>query len=150
MPEAKTVETLVEIITREVLVAMLEEKERKQTHADGQCKFTCGEGLCLRTCYDRAGQVVSAGADRLVSTIGVIPQDQNLAHLIDHTLLKPDATPDQIAQLCFEARKHGFASVCINPAWVELCGKAAAGLTGQSLHGDRFSAGSHRSRSKSV
>jgi deoxyribose-phosphate aldolase len=41
--------------------------------------------------------------------------------MIDHTLLKPDATPDQIAQLCYEARKYEFASVCINPAHVRLC-----------------------------
>ncbi|MBI3160045.1 MAG: deoxyribose-phosphate aldolase [Chloroflexi bacterium] len=41
--------------------------------------------------------------------------------MIDHTLLKPDATADQIAQLCFEARKYGFASVCVNPAFVKLC-----------------------------
>ncbi len=45
----------------------------------------------------------------------------NLAKMIDHTLLKPDATPDQITRLCEEARKYGFASVCINPVWVSLC-----------------------------
>ncbi|MDI6739599.1 MAG: deoxyribose-phosphate aldolase [Candidatus Edwardsbacteria bacterium] len=47
--------------------------------------------------------------------------------MIDHTLLKPDATQEQIAQLCFEARKHGFASVCVNPTWVELCAQLLAG-----------------------
>ena len=47
--------------------------------------------------------------------------------MIDHTLLKPDATPDQIAQLCFEARKYGFASVCINPVWVSLCAQLLQG-----------------------
>jgi len=41
--------------------------------------------------------------------------------MIDHTMLKPDVTPDQIAQLCFEARKYGFASVCVNPGHVKLC-----------------------------
>jgi deoxyribose-phosphate aldolase len=41
--------------------------------------------------------------------------------MIDHTLLKPDATPDQIAQLCYEARTYGFASVCVNPGYVKLC-----------------------------
>ncbi|MFQ5745947.1 MAG: deoxyribose-phosphate aldolase [Gemmatimonadota bacterium] len=41
--------------------------------------------------------------------------------MIDHTLLKPDASQEQIAQLCFEARKYGFASVCVNPAYVKLC-----------------------------
>jgi deoxyribose-phosphate aldolase len=71
--------------------------------------------------------VVNAGAVRLSSTIGVIPQDLDLAKMIDHTLLKPDATQEQIAQLCFEARKYGFASVCINPTWVELCSKLLEG-----------------------
>jgi deoxyribose-phosphate aldolase len=41
-----------------------------------------------------------------------------IAGLIDHTLLKPDATRDQIVALCAEARRFGFASVCINPFWV--------------------------------
>jgi len=119
--DQKTVETLIEIIAREVLVAMKEQQERQQ-HPDAthQCKFACAEGLCVRTCFDRAGQVVNAGADRLASTLGGIPQDIQIAKYIDHTLLKPDATPDQVAQLCFEAKKYGFASVCINPAWVEL------------------------------
>src|SRR5258706_5746653 len=39
----------------------------------------------------------------------------NIAALIDHTLLKPDATKADIARLCAEAREHGFYSVCINP-----------------------------------
>lgn len=43
-----------------------------------------------------------------------------IAHIIDHTLLKPDATQAQIAQLCYEARKYGFAAVCVNPANVKL------------------------------
>jgi deoxyribose-phosphate aldolase len=50
-----------------------------------------------------------------------------LASLIDHTLLKPDATRDQIAQLCNEARQHGFASVCINPVNVKLGAKLLKG-----------------------
>ncbi|NNG15909.1 MAG: deoxyribose-phosphate aldolase, partial [Gemmatimonadales bacterium] len=41
--------------------------------------------------------------------------------MIDHTLLRPDATQDQIAQLCYEARKCGFVSVCVNPSYVKLC-----------------------------
>ncbi len=45
----------------------------------------------------------------------------DLARMIDHTLLKPDATRDQITQLCRQARKHGFASVCVNPTHVALC-----------------------------
>jgi deoxyribose-phosphate aldolase len=125
--DLKTVESLVEIITHEVLVAMVEQREKANSQEDGQCKFNCTDGLCVRTCFDRTGQVVNAGAERLSSTIGVIPQNLDLARMIDHTLLKPEATPDQIAQLCFEARKYGFASVCINPTWVELCTKLLEG-----------------------
>ncbi|MCB0761360.1 MAG: deoxyribose-phosphate aldolase [Flavobacteriales bacterium] len=43
------------------------------------------------------------------------------ASFIDHTLLKAEATSAQIRQLCAEAREHEFASVCVNPAFVELC-----------------------------
>ncbi|PTX64854.1 deoxyribose-phosphate aldolase [Melghirimyces profundicolus] len=41
-----------------------------------------------------------------------------LASMIDHTLLKPEATADQVDRLCEEAKEYGFASVCINPHWV--------------------------------
>jgi deoxyribose-phosphate aldolase len=127
IPDLKTIESLVEIITREVLVAAMERQERAMNPECGQCKFDCAEGMCVRTCFDRVGKVVSAGAERLSATIGALPQDMNLAMMIDHTLLKPDATPDQIAQLCFEARKYGFASVCINPAWVKLAAQLLQG-----------------------
>ncbi len=120
-PDAKLVETLVEIITREVLLAMIEAEEQDHTPAGAHCKVEFAEGMKVTTCFDNAGHVISAGAERLTSTVGNIPQDLNLARMIDHTLLKPDATPDQIAQLCFEARKYGFASVCINPTWVKMC-----------------------------
>ncbi|MGH2536752.1 MAG: deoxyribose-phosphate aldolase [Candidatus Promineifilaceae bacterium] len=47
--------------------------------------------------------------------------------MIDHTLLKPDASQDQIAQLCYEARAHHFASVCVNPAHVRLAAQLLKG-----------------------
>jgi deoxyribose-phosphate aldolase len=127
VPDTKTVESLVEIITHEVLAAIVEQQERDRLPEGAQCKFECADKLCVRTCFDRTGQVVDAGAERLSSTLGVIPESPDLARMIDHTLLKPDATQDQIAQLCFEARKYGFASVCINPTWVELCAKLLEG-----------------------
>ncbi|RDI44015.1 deoxyribose-phosphate aldolase [Falsibacillus pallidus] len=43
---------------------------------------------------------------------------QNIAKMIDHTLLKPEATNAQIEVLCSEAKEYGFASVCVNPTWV--------------------------------
>ncbi len=130
-PDLKTAEQLIEIITREVLIALAEQQDKAAAAAAGGeahlCQYNCAEGLCVKTCFDRTGHVISAGADRISTTLGGVPADQNLAGMIDHTLLKPDATPDQIAQLCFEARKHNFASVCINPAWVELCAQLLKG-----------------------
>jgi deoxyribose-phosphate aldolase len=50
-----------------------------------------------------------------------------IARAIDHTLLKPEATPAQIEQLCAEALAHGFWSVCVNGLYVPLCAKLLAG-----------------------
>ncbi len=119
--DIKSVEKIVEVITREVLIA-LEEQEYRHSHATGDyCTRDCADGICVMTCFDSVGKVVSAGAERLTSTLGSIPEDSNIARLIDHTLLKPDVTNDQIAQLCYEARKYHFASVCVNPTHVKLC-----------------------------
>jgi deoxyribose-phosphate aldolase len=52
---------------------------------------------------------------------------RQLAALIDHTLLKPDATETQIRQLCAEARQYNFASVCVNATWVALCSELLTG-----------------------
>jgi deoxyribose-phosphate aldolase len=119
--DAKKIETLVEIITREVLLAMMEQEANKNAPEGASCVVEFANGVKVKTCFDNAGHVVSAGAERLTSTVGVIPDDVSLARMIDHTLLKPDATSDKIAQLCFEARKYHFASVCVNPTHVKLC-----------------------------
>ena len=50
-----------------------------------------------------------------------------LAKTIDHTLLKAIGTADQVRELCIEAKKYGFASVCVNPSWVPLCARELAG-----------------------
>jgi deoxyribose-phosphate aldolase len=51
----------------------------------------------------------------------------DMASKIDHTLLKPQATEEQIRQLCAEARQFNFATVCVNPAWVPLCAQLLRG-----------------------
>jgi len=64
---------------------------------------------------------MQAGATRFSATLGVRNVDGDIARYIDHTLLKPDATQAQIAQLCHEARQYDFAAVCVNPTHVRLC-----------------------------
>ena len=59
-----------------------------------------------------------------------MPFDRAIAALIDHTLLKPEATQAAVRQLCAEARQYGFATVCVNPVWVPV---AAGELAGSSV-----------------
>jgi deoxyribose-phosphate aldolase len=124
--DSATVERLVEQITKEVLILLREEDTGTATaYADGTC--TDCIGACVTQCHDKIQQVVDAGASRLTSTLGNVDIGPKIARTIDHTLLKPDATQDQIAQLCYEARKHGFAAVCVNPAYVKLCSQLLQG-----------------------
>lgn len=118
--DSATVERLVEQITREVLILLQEEESRVLTGGDnGTCADCIGQ--CVMQCQDKIQQVVDAGASRLTSTLGSVNVGGDIAKMIDHTILKPDATQDQIAQLCYEARKYGFAAVCVNPSYVRLC-----------------------------
>jgi deoxyribose-phosphate aldolase len=121
------VKHLVQVIAREVLIALDEKQYHNTEPAGDYCTTECAEGICVDTCFNRVGEVVSAGASRLTSQLGSIPKDPDIAGMIDHTLLKPDATADQIAQLCYEARKFNFASVCVNPTHVKLCAELLQG-----------------------
>ncbi len=73
--------------------------------------------------------IMKSGADRIAAGIGVGEKiyDTELARMIDHTMLKPDATTAEIVQLCEEARKYNFASVCVNPGYVPLCSELLKG-----------------------
>lgn len=67
--------------------------------------------------------IINKGAERIAAGIGVGQAiiDKELARMIDHTLLKPEATSDEVKKLCAEAKEYNFASVCINPSFVPLC-----------------------------
>jgi deoxyribose-phosphate aldolase len=118
--DESTLERIIEQVTRQVLLLIHEETE---AGPDG-VEFPA---ISAHNYVESVQPVVKAGADRVASTLGIMPTDGAMAHMIDHTLLKPDATQDQVAQLCYEARKHGFASVCVNPANVELCAQLLKG-----------------------
>ncbi len=115
-----TIERIIEQITHQVLLLIQGEAEMG---VDGGA----AQSLSAHNYVERVQPVVIAGADRIASTLGIMPTDGSIAHMIDHTVLKPDATQDQIAQLCYEARKHSFASVCVNPANVKLCSELLQG-----------------------
>lgn len=108
-----TIERIIEQITRNVLILLQEDAAKPSGNG--------GSSITAQNYVERVQHVVSAGADRIASTLGIAPSDSSVAPMIDHTLLKPEATQDEIAQLCYEARKYQFASVCVNPTNVKLC-----------------------------
>ena len=120
MLNPQDLQRLVEIITEEVVAA-----QRGATTA-GPCACHAVRSDC---CPDRLRTVLDAGATRLGlhatggATAGV-------SGVIDHTLLKADATRPEIEKLCREAAEFHFATVCVNPAWVAT---AAARLRGTGV-----------------
>jgi deoxyribose-phosphate aldolase len=77
-------------------------------------------------CPDRLRGVLDAGATRVgLHATGGAPS--GIASMIDHTLLKPDATRHDVEELCREAAKFKFATVCVNPTWVAVCARMLAG-----------------------
>jgi deoxyribose-phosphate aldolase len=117
--DQETIETIIEQITRQVLLVLEDESSARNGGSRPE--------ISAANFAQHVQPVVSAGADRIASTLGLAPADESVAPMIDHTILKPDATHDQIAQLCFEARKYQFASVCVNPTNVKLCAELLEG-----------------------
>jgi deoxyribose-phosphate aldolase len=106
------------------LVAIIaEELAAYRAQPPGRC--AC-HGWQVDCCPTRVQDVVDAGAARL-GMHGARGGGGAIAGLIDHTLLKPDATATEIATLCQEAAQHRFATVCVNPAWVATAARALRG-----------------------
>lgn len=114
--DQQQLEKVIQAITEEILGYLGSEK----------CTDLCGleidelvcpgcDERCAEKCARKTRKVVEAGAARISAGAAVGPIEADIARLIDHTLLKPDATRDDIAKICTEALKFGFASVCVNP-----------------------------------
>jgi len=82
---------------------------------------------CPQTCALKTKEIVAMGADRVSASERLTNIDSSIARLIDHTILKPDATRADVVKVCQEARKYQFASVCVNPYWVPLVAAELAG-----------------------
>ncbi len=107
---------------------------------------------CLRDGSCAAPQdvarIVDAGADRVGLAICSPPLGDAITPLIDHTLLKPEATETQVRTLCAEAVDFGFASVCVNPWYVPLVAELLAGSSVRACTVIGFPLGANRSDTK--
>lgn len=144
---ATEVDRLVEIITQRVAarlgsgaspaspssspaLSVLAPRDRGACNDDsapGEDCAGCGSCIVRRPWSVRA--VEGAGAMRVGAPAGIGEVPADMAKLIDHTLLKPEASREEVVKLCEEARKYRFASVCVNTTWVPLC-KAMLANTG--------------------
>ena len=114
---------LVEQITDAIVARLNGEAEEQAAY--------CGcTSECFHRCPERMSRIVDAGAARIGATLGEAATARDWAGFVDHTLLKPEASETDIRRLCDEARQYGFASVCVNPAWVRA---AACNLRGSNV-----------------
>ncbi len=122
----------------ERLVAQIGEELLARVPAAGAPKK--GEGLnlpdqvcpgcvqrCVQTCARNTKEILAAGASRVSASERLTKIDPAIAALIDHTILKPEATRADVVKVCREARQYHFASVCVNPYWVPLVKAELAG-----------------------
>jgi deoxyribose-phosphate aldolase len=114
--DQQQLERVIQAITEEILGYVGNEK----------CADLCGLEIdelvcpgcnqwCAEKCSKKTRKVVEAGAARISAGAEVGPIEADIARLIDHTLLKSDATREDIRKICLESLKYGFASVCVNP-----------------------------------
>jgi deoxyribose-phosphate aldolase len=82
---------------------------------------------CAQTCARNTKEIIAAGANRVSASDRLTKIDPAIAAMIDHTILKPEATRDDVIKVCREARQYNFASVCVNPYWVPLVKRELAG-----------------------
>ena len=120
MLDPQDLQRLIEIITEEVMAA--------QGIRRGPSRCAC-HSVASDCCPDRLQGVLDAGAARLglYATGGALLSTVGVAGVIDHTLLKADATRADIEKLCREAAEFRFATVCVNPTWVAFAARLLRG-----------------------
>ena len=119
--QGSDVQRLIQIIVEEF--ASLQAQARPAVGGPERC--AC-HSVMYECCPDRLRAVIEAGAARLgLHAAGGVTG--GVAGMIDHTLLKPDASRKDIETLCREAAEYRFASVCVNPTWVSTCARLLQG-----------------------
>lgn len=136
-------ERLVEIVSSEVYRRL--EGSRPTT---GNCDCETGGCTCVSTKPHTVERMVNEGAVRFSTAQGQQPPIQGLASMIDHTLLKPDVSHDQIRKLCEEAAKYKFATVCVNSSNVGLAAQLLAGTGVKAIAVVGFPLGASTPRAK--
>jgi deoxyribose-phosphate aldolase len=110
--------------------------------------INCGQ--CVEKTPDTVRQIISMGAERITHRHRVKTVPEDLAKFIDHTLLKSDATVEDIKKLCTEAKEYQFATVCIYPTFVQVAAKELSGTPVKVCTVVGFPSGAHISEIKAI
>lgn len=132
MADSQDFEALVQVIAERVsqrlgMALPAGQPAEHHHHGSGSCGGGCG-GCGNKSGACGAHAIVNLGAAR-VTPVGHTRTSPDMARYIDHTLLKPEATRDEVVKLCDEARKHGFTTVCVNSSNVGLAAQLLQGCS---------------------
>src|SRR5512134_1998902 len=121
MNKDSSLEHLVWVVSEEIHRSLPHDARMR---AGGCCPW-CAQS-CGGHCAAEVNRMVEVGANRVSALAADASLDRSIAALIDHTLLKADAAYEDIRKICDEAKRYGFASVCVNPAMVSLASRCLA------------------------
>jgi deoxyribose-phosphate aldolase len=113
-----SLENLVRVVSEEIHRSLSDGGQARGAAACPWCAEACGGH-----CSTEVNRLLEVGASRVSALAPDASIDRSVASLIDHTLLKADAVYEDIRKICDEAKRYGFASVCINPSMVSLASR---------------------------
>ena len=126
--EQQQLEQIVQAITEEILGYLGHGRTEGLTGLEIDELVCPGcDQQCAERCARKTRKVVDAGASRISAGANVTRVDADIARLIDHTLLKPEASREDVRKLCQEAVRYGFASVVVNPWYVSFAAELVRG-----------------------
>jgi len=150
------IDDLVELITRRVTerLATMNSLSPSAHHANCDCTQSNGScsncGLCVVKKPNAVDNIISYGASRIGASAGVNSQiDSKLAGMIDHTILKPDATQAELTKICVEAKDYHFATVCVNSSNIPFVARLLKGSGVKPIAVVGFPLGAATSQAKS-
>ncbi len=128
---ATDLERLVDEVTREVKARLSQGAPVSVCETGPECEATSSECTGSGRCHVRKTRVIQAmrdlGATRFSASPGTGRSEADIARSIDHTLLKPGTTQEELQTVCEEARQYGFATVCVNATNVAYVARCLAG-----------------------
>jgi deoxyribose-phosphate aldolase len=150
----ENLDEVVEIISRRVAEKLMQRGLLTDRSPDLPVNPPCAEctscGHCVTLKPEAVKNILSSGAERIGAKTGIngAKIDAKMASMIDHTLLKPDATREQLIQMCDEAKQYGFATVCVNSANIPLVARQLLGSAVKPIAVVGFPLGAATSQAK--